>query len=167
MNNSKGLLLIFSSWLMILIPSYCLSKSKPITYSESIPNWIFPKPFKYDAKDLPDPFIPFIKSNVEKTNKNKPSSKGPLTPLQKISPTQLKLVGIIFSSKKKIPPMALVELPNKKAYILKIGTHVGPNGGKVSFINNNSVTIIEPITNPFGEKRYKKTILKLHTREGD
>ncbi len=167
MNNLKGLLLIFSCWFMILIPSYCLSKNKSITYSESIPKWIFPTPFKYDAKDLPDPFIPFIKENLEKSTRNKPSKKGPLTPLQKISPSQLKLVGIIFSSKKTVPPMALVELPNKKAYILKIGTQVGPSGGKVSFINNNSVTIIEPITTPFGEKTYKKTILKLHTREGD
>jgi type IV pilus assembly protein PilP len=134
---------------------------------ESIPDWIFPRPFKYNAKQLPDPFIPFVKARLPKKIINKKNSKAPLLPLQKIDPSQLKLVGIIFSSEKNISPMALVELPDKKGYILKIGTLVGPNGGVVTSINSKSVIIKEFTEDIFGEKKYRETILKLHTREGD
>ncbi len=136
------------------------------TQKREVPEWIYPAPFKYDAKNLPDPFVPFIKAKKAQQVLKKKGLKN-LGPLQKIDPTQLKLIGIIYSKDKKIPPMALVELPNKKGYILKIGTYVGQNGGYVKNISKDKVSIVEPVFNIFGEKSYKEIILKLHKKEGD
>jgi len=135
------------------------------TQKKEVPKWIYPFPFQYDAKNLPDPFVPFIKAKSTKQIKKKGIKN--LGPLQKIDPTQLKLIGIVYSKDKKIPPMALVVLPNKKGYILKIGTHVGQNGGYVKNIFKDKVTIVEPTFNIFGEKSYKEIILKLHKNEGE
>jgi len=136
------------------------------TQKKEVPEWIYPAPFKYDAKNLPDPFIPFVKAKKTQQVLKKKCLKN-LGPLQKIDPTQLKLIGIVYSKNKKIPPMALVELPNKKGYILKIGTYVGQNGGYVKNISKDKVSIVEPTFNIFGEKTYKKIILKLHKKEGE
>ncbi len=49
--------------------------------------------------------------------------------------------------------MALVELPDKKGYILKVGTYVGQNGAYVESILKNQVIIFEPITDIYGTKK--------------
>ncbi|GAB6163455.1 hypothetical protein JCM12298_26150 [Desulfothermus naphthae] len=136
------------------------------TQKKEVPEWIYPAPFKYDAKNLPDPFVPFVKIKKEGSITKKRQVKS-LGPLQKIDPTQLKLIGITYSKNRKIQPMALVELPDKKAYVLEIGTYVGQNGGYVKNISKDKVTIVEPTFNIFGEKSYKEIILKLHKKEGE
>ena len=161
----KKVIVIFLVYTFLFITSL-VQATNIISKDEKIPSWIFPKPFKYKAKELPDPFIPFIKSKVPKTIV-KTRKNIPRTPLQKLDPTQLKLVGIVYSKNKDIPPMALVELPNKKGYVLKIGTLVGPNGGYVFSINENSVIIREQYVDLFGKKRYNEIVLKLHKGQGE
>lgn len=134
------------------------------TILEEVPKWIYPKPFKYRANDLPDPFIPFIKETPSKSIVER-KKKGPLSPLEKISPTQLKLIGIMYSH--EIEPLALVELPDKKSYILKKGTSIGQNGGYVATIKKDRVIIQEPHYDLTGNKIIKKIELKLHSSEGE
>ncbi|GAB6887471.1 hypothetical protein JCM13304A_09690 [Desulfothermus okinawensis JCM 13304] len=164
----KGLITIL---LMIFITPFFLGQLEASVQGnstkdeEQIPDWIYPKPFKYDSKNLPDPFVPFIKAKkTGQSLKNKGVKN--LGPLQKIDPTQLRLIGILYSKDKKIPPMALVELPDKKGYILKVGTYVGQNGAYVESILKNQVIIFEPITDIYGTKN-KKIVLKLHKKEGE
>lgn len=111
--------------------------------------------------------MPFIKAKKKTGQSLKNKGVKNLGPLQKIDPTQLRLIGILYSKDKKIPPMALVELPDKKGYILKVGTYVGQNGAYVESILKNQVIIFEPITDIYGTKKIKKIVLKLHKKEGE
>lgn len=131
---------------------------------ENIPEWIYPRPFKYKANELPDPFVPFIKEIPKKTA-NQRKKSGPLTPLEKVSPTQLKLIGIMYS--RETEPLALVELPDKKSYVLKKGTLVGENGGHVATVTKDRVIIIEPYFDVIEGKKVRKIELKLHPSEGE
>ncbi len=149
---------------IILICSVNVNHANTNSTHYKIPEWIYPKPFKYKANELPDPFQPFIRQIPTKSVTQK-KKKGPLSPLEKISPTQLRLIGIVYS--KDISPMALVELPDKKSYILEKGTLVGSNGGYVYTITKDRVIIKEPYFDLIEGKKIKEIELKLHPSEGE
>ncbi len=149
---------------IFLYPFKAISSNTKEVQKNTVPEWIYPAPFKYDIKNLPDPFIPFIKREALKKISPKKTNR-PLTPLEKIDPSQLKLVGIVYS--KTLSPMALVELPNKKGYVLRQGTKIGVNGAYVKNIYSTHVVIVEPFMDIFGKKQYKNIVLKLHKRKGE
>lgn len=123
------------------------------------PEWVKPPDFSYSPAGKTDPFHPVIQTTPkEPSPEAKPQRT--LTPLERVQPSQLKLVGII--SPKKRPRQALVELPNGKGYVLKIGVSVGQRQGKVTAITATSVVIQETTTDVFGKKIQQETILKLH-----
>jgi hypothetical protein len=62
------------------------------------------------------------------------------TPLQRYDVGQLRLVAVIYETK---DPRAVVEDDQGLGYIVKIGTLIGPNGGKVSAIERGKVVIAE------------------------
>jgi len=134
---------------------------------EDLPSWINPPPFHYTPKDKPDPFRPFIEPEPAKSasaEEDKPQR--PLTPLEKVQPTQLSLVGILDSAH-SAHPMALVELPNGKGYILQPGTRIGRNNGRVSAITPQSVTIKEEVRTILGEKKTNEVVLTLPKASGE
>ncbi len=63
--------------------------------------------------------------------------------------------------------MALVELPNGKGYVLRIGTKVGCNDGRVIRIGNDFVIIQEKGINIFGKEVTKKIVLKIIRPQGE
>ncbi|MBW2062411.1 MAG: pilus assembly protein PilP [Deltaproteobacteria bacterium] len=77
--------------------------------------------------DRNDPFLPIISpEGPEITSAKKPGK--PLTPLQKMELSSLKLVAIISNGK---DARALLEDSTGMGYIIKAGTYVGTNDGKV------------------------------------
>ncbi len=172
-SSHKRLLMLFLLGMAICFYSYqsgitmaFSATSNEKSQIEEVPSWIYPRPFKYNPKANPDIFRPFINPvpSITSSKIRKKKHQGPLTPLEKIQPSQLKLVGIVTSP--RVPPMALVELPNGKGYILRIGTKVGINDGKVIKIGSNFVVIQEKVLDIFGKEVNKNTILKLHTPQG-
>ncbi|MCW3138752.1 MAG: pilus assembly protein PilP [Methanophagales archaeon] len=130
----------------------------------AIPSWLKPSPYHYHFINKPDPFQPFIKPEpLSKTPASTVPSKM-LTPLERIQPTQLNLVGILFKPNNPSDALALVELPDGKGYVLKKGTKVGHNQGVVTSILPNEIVIIEKAKNLFGELHNKKIVLKLHNK---
>ncbi len=76
----------------------------------------------------------------------------PLTPLQKVSLDQLRVIGVIIG---KGEPKAMVIAPDNKSFILKKGTKIGRNNGLVSSITTDSIMIEEQYLDFTGEVKTK------------
>jgi type IV pilus assembly protein PilP len=126
--------------------------------------------YGYNPKGKQDPFKPFmdIRKSDKKLGKSAPGSPPgesvPRSPLQKISIDQLRLVGIIWSDKKKV---AIVEDTKGEHhhYVLHIGTRIGMNAGRVVKILPDGVIVEEKIKSPSGKIKGKQVVLKLRTEE--
>ena len=102
-----------------------------------------------------DPFEPAFGNTPRVMHKkSKPSS-----PLEKLDPGQLKLVGVMLSDKGN---KALVEDASGKGYMIQEGTYLGINTGKVSQILKDRVVIEEKIEDVYGKLRTQKRVLKLN-----
>lgn len=62
-------------------------------------------------------------------------------------------------------PMAMVEDPSGKGHLLRVGTRIGLNNGRVRTIAQNTVTIEEEVTTLAGERKLVKVALVLHPPE--
>jgi len=123
------------------------------------PSWIDPEPFQYDPRNKPNPFQPFLRQ-APSSEEEEAENRASLSPLERISPSQLHLKGIL-SSGSSISATALVELPNGKAYLLRKGTRIGTEGARVESIKRDRVIIREYFIDVMGEKKSKQTVLKL------
>ena len=84
----------------------------------------------------------------------------PLSPLERFDLDQLKLVGIVHSPGGY---RAIVEDHSGKGHILKVGTYIGRNNGRVIRIEKDRVVIAEEITAESGNVTVKENVLKLHS----
>ena len=120
---------------------------------------------KYDSKGRVDPFVPLIserdKSSAPVTQvSNKP--KRELTPLEKLSLSQLTLVAVVEMPGQTI---AMVEEASGKGYEVTLGTYIGKNSGRVTAITSNSVKIEETIKDYKGNLRKHFEEIKFHKSE--
>jgi type IV pilus assembly protein PilP len=119
--------------------------------------------YVYDAKGKRDPFKSFIKK--QKVQITKP--KVPLTPLQEYDISQLKLTGIITGTGEEGENRAMVADPTGKGFILKKGTLIGRNFGRVERIEEKVVIIIEDVQDFLGNIITKEIPLTLETEGGE
>jgi type IV pilus assembly protein PilP len=87
----------------------------------------------------------------------------PLTPLQKFDLAQLRLIGLIIG---KGEPRAMVIAPDKKSFILKVGTKVGKNSGEVVAVTTTSVQVKEQYVDYSGEVKTRIEEIKLPQQGG-
>ena len=87
-----------------------------------------------------------------------------LTPLEKLDISQLKLVGIV-----SIPgrSMGMVEEAGGKGYVIRKGTYMGVNSGKVVEIAKDRVVIEEEVENFLGKIVVRTRELKLQKPLGE
>jgi len=151
-----------------------LPEKKPMTQlSETSPEPIGEEvgkkfAYSYDPKGKLDPFRPIFAPEREGVapakKKGKKKKRLPLTPLQRIGLSQLKLVGIIVSPTGN---KALVEEPSGKGYIISKGTYVGTNFGRVKKVLNDRVIVEEEVEDfSSGELKPQTTELRLQKRPG-
>jgi type IV pilus assembly protein PilP len=96
-----------------------------------------------------DPFEPIYGDNPRPgTALKKRAKRVPRTPLEKLDLSQLKLVGVMLSDKGNT---ALVEDASGKGYVIKEGTYVGVNAGKVVRILKDRFIIEEEIEDIHGK----------------
>jgi len=88
----------------------------------------------------------------------KGTRQGPIGPLQKFEIGQLSLVAIIWGISN---PRAMVETPDKKGYIIKRGTLVGRNWGKVTEIKRDQVVVSEEYRGVDGRRIVNKISMRL------
>lgn len=107
----------------------------------------------YSSVGKRDPFQPF-------SLKAKPNQrlKGSLSPLELYEIGQLKVVGIIWDIKE---PRAMVEDSAGLGYIVKVGTPIGPNAGKVKVIKPSEIVVEEHYVDFYGVKKDQQISMKL------
>jgi len=114
--------------------------------------------YTYNPVGKSDPFKPFIQLTQVKG-----ASRGvPLTPLQRYEVSQLKLVAIIAMPEGNV---ALVEDSAGKGFMLKKGTAVGNNDGKVTKVLKDRVIIEELYQDIYGKSKNTEVSLYLHQPE--
>lgn len=126
----------------------------------------------YEPVGKIDPFRPLFTEEpaietvaaFSKADKSKRKKRIPRTPLEKIDLSQLKLVGIVKSSDVN---RALVEEVSGKGYVIKKGTYIGVNAGKVVQILDDKIVIEEEVENILGNISLQKRELKLQKPFGE
>jgi Tfp pilus assembly protein PilP len=114
-----------------------------------------------NKKTTIDPFEDPFKAGSASSIKTKKVKRIPLTPLEKLDLGQLKLVGIILSATGN---RAIVEDAAGKGFVLREGTYVGRNSGRVTKILKEKVVIEEEIENDDGQIIILERELNLNKR---
>jgi len=145
-------------------PMIQLAETSPDLLAERVGKEL---PYFYDPEGKLDPFQSLFATEVQRMapakKKGKKKKSLPLTPLQRIALSQLKLVGIIVSATGN---KALVEEPSGKGYVITKGTYVGTNFGRVKKILNDRVVVEEEVEDFSGEMKPQTRELRLRTRPG-
>lgn len=113
-----------------------------------------------------DPFEPLFKKERVSLAVGKKNIKRrkPLTPLERVNLSQLSLVGIIRAPSGS---RALVQESSGKGYVVKKGTYIGTNSGKIIQILKDSIIIEEESEDIYGKVSIIKKPLKLQTPPGE
>ena len=122
------------------------------------------KPAPFDTKGKIDPFGPLFQEKPVSAKKKKNKKRIPQTPLERIDLSQLKLVGIILASSGN---RALVEESSGKGYVIKKGTYIGVNSGKVVKIKKEKVVVEEEFEDVFGKTKLRQREIKLPKPPGE
>jgi len=121
-------------------------------------------PAKYNPAGKTDPFEPLFQDKPVLSKKKKRKKRLPQTPLERIDLSQLKLVGIILASSGN---RALVEESTGKGYVIKKGTYIGINSGKVVKIKKETVIVEEEFEDVRGKIATRKREIKLPKPPGE
>jgi len=113
---------------------------------------------KYNPTGKIDPFQPLFRAKQELARKKKRKKRLPQTPLERIDISQLKLVGIVLAASGN---RALVEESSGKGYVIKKGTYIGTNSGKVVRIKKETVIVEEEFEDVFGKVAIRQRQIKL------
>lgn len=114
----------------------------------------------YNPEGKLDPFAPLIKEKPVNlpVNHRKAVRRKPLTPLEKLDLSQLKLVAILRAQSGN---KALVEEDSGKGYVIKKGTYIGTHSGKVAKILSDRIIVEEEIEDIYGKISVHKREIKL------
>jgi type IV pilus assembly protein PilP len=121
-------------------------------------------PGAYDGTGKIDPFEPLVRENPVLVKKKKDKKRIPRSPLERIDLSQLKLVGIILASSGN---RALIEESSGKGYVIKKGTYIGLNSGKVVKIIKEKVVVEEEFEDLFGKSKLRQREIKLPKPPGE
>jgi type IV pilus assembly protein PilP len=125
-------------------------------------------PPPYNPKGKVDPFVPLLRDEAAAAAVAKLRAKDdpnrPKTPLEKIDLGQLKLVAIITALGGN---RAVVEESSGKGYIIKEGTFIGLNSGKVVGIKADKVLVEEEFEDIYGKSITQKKEITLPKPPGE
>jgi type IV pilus assembly protein PilP len=147
-----------------------ISKSKKELVAEKSPTT--PKTNVPDISDLYnpegklDPFEPLFKKEGVSlaANTKKIKRRKPLTPLERVNLSQLTLVGIIQAPSGS---RALVQESSGKGYVVRKGTYIGTNSGKIVQILKDRIIIEEESEDIYGKVSIVQKPLKLQKPPGE
>jgi type IV pilus assembly protein PilP len=120
----------------------------------------------YNPEGKLDPFEPLFKKERVSlaVGKKKIKRRKPLTPLERVNLSQLTLVGIIRSPSGN---RALVQETSGKGYVVKKGTYIGTNSGKIVQILKDTIIIEEESEDIYGKVSITKKPIKLQKPPGE
>ena len=124
--------------------------------------------YVYDPTEKIDPFESIFRkreeADAEKERHGEKKKRVPLTPLEKIALSQLKLVAVMLAPSGN---KALVEEASGKGYIINNGTYIGMNSGRVIAILLDKVVVEEEVEDVLGKLVIRKTEMKLQKTPGE
>lgn len=109
--------------------------------------------YRYSAVGKKDPFRSYFGDVASLTKEKKIVSE-----LQNFDITDLRLTAIIWGVTE---PRVVIVAPDGKSYIVKNGSFIGKNWGKISRILPDKIEIIETYKDPLGRKILNKLYLEL------
>jgi type IV pilus assembly protein PilP len=109
--------------------------------------------YHYDPTDKIDPFKSYIRRQVTL------ESDATSSPLERFDLSQLIVMGIIWGVDE---PRALVKDPTGKGYIVKAGTPIGKNKGRILRIEDNKVVVKETYLDHLDRATTKEVELELY-----
>lgn len=115
----------------------------------------------YSRKGKIDPFAPFVQGQEPKQGEKaekKLQRRKPQTPLERVSLGQLRLTAIMETPEQKL---AMVEEASGKGYVVKKGTYIGDQGGRITKLLSDAIVIEEKYLDVFGNVDVRKKQLKL------
>ncbi|MFO7861493.1 MAG: pilus assembly protein PilP [Desulfosalsimonas sp.] len=109
----------------------------------------------YTRKGRVDPFEPFMRGSSRQESGEEEDGaelqrRRPQTPLEKIALSQLKLTAILRLASDN-DAIAMVEDPSGKGYVVKKGTWIGDQGGRVAEIRSDRIIVQEQYKDVFGK----------------
>lgn len=113
-----------------------------------------PQTPRYSPSGRRDPFLPMQLRT--KAVSSRPREN--LSPLERYDVGQLKLVAIVWNTKEAT---AMVEDSAGLGYVIKVGTPIGSNEGKVKAIKPSEVVIEESYTDFYGVSKNRDVSMKL------
>ncbi len=123
---------------------------------------------RYDATGKTDPFAPLISTEKKSAKgKNSAPSEEDLrirTPLEKLDWSQMRLVAVIQTESNNI---AMVEEAGGKGYIVKLGTYMGKNSGRVVSIHKDRIIISEKVKDYKGDTIVRDHEIRLHKSDNE
>ena len=120
--------------------------------------------YSYKVEGKIDPFASIFRAGPSVLADQNKKKRIPLTPIEKVDLSQLKLVGIISASSGN---KALVEDASGKGFVIKKGTRIGINSGRVIKILKDRVVVEEEAESILGEITLVKKELKLQKPPGE
>ncbi len=120
----------------------------------------------YNPEAKLNPFEPLFRKEPESiaVRKKKSKRRTPLTPLEKMDLSQLKLSAIILAPSGN---RALVQETSGKGYVVKEGTHIGIHSGKIVAILEDQIIVEEEAEDIYGKVSIVKKSLKLQKPPGE
>ena len=115
--------------------------------------------YSYNPTDRRDPFETYFDIT---RNSDAPDPGQNVTELQKIDLDKLKLVAVVVGT---ATPMALVEGPDGKGHVVKIGTLVGRRLGQVKHIRRGELVVSEEYRDFTGKRIPHLTEMKLDDKD--
>jgi len=115
----------------------------------------------YSRKGRVDPFEPFVQGpKPEESSKaqKKLQRRDPRTPLERLSLGQLRLTAVMEMPDENL---AMVEEASGKGYVVKQGTYIGDQGGRITEVMPDAIIIEEKYLDVFGKVSVRKKQLKL------
>ena len=139
-------------------------------YEKRLKSLLEPVDYRYVAAGKPDPFKPFLRTEIRKGPENKSTAvaKKPErcnTALECMDVGQLTLVGVVLEPNGN--GLAMAQDASGIGYTLKLGTRIGFNHGQVVSITRDRVVVKEKVEDLRGKPTYRDRILYLHPEEGD
>jgi type IV pilus assembly protein PilP len=113
-------------------------------------------PYLYQARGLRDPFT--LPAEVRAPTADQES----VPPLERHAIADFRLVAVVQGGKGSF---AMVTTTDGKGYTLRVGTRIGPDGGRVRQIAKDSVVVEVVRADEFGELKKSETILALRPEE--
>lgn len=115
-----------------------------------------------------DPFEPLIKDESGKhaSENLRSSRRTPLTPLEMLDLSQLKLTATIRTASGG-GYKAMLEEATGKGYLIGLGTYVGIHSGRVTNIMKDRVVVEEEVEDDTGTVVTRKSEIKFHKPSGE